>query len=150
MKAFQWLNTEHVLAIHADLIRETGGVDGIRDRSLLESALSRPQNLFFYEQNNDVFEIAAEYVFGIIRNHSFVDGNKRAAFGAGTVFLGLNNYDVNKEVKDEQEKLIYKFAKKDISRKEFATFLKDNSNPQVQAIEAGLQLEEKTKKPRSR
>ena len=69
-----------------------GGPDGIRDQGMLESALGRPVNKFSYGET-DVAALAAAYAFGIARNHPFVDGNKRAAFGAIIVFLGLNDID---------------------------------------------------------
>ncbi len=78
-----------VLAMHADSVRLFGGSDGLRDASLLESALARPQHLFAYEQP-DLCRLAAAYGHGIAKNHPFVDGNKRVAFLAATVFLERN------------------------------------------------------------
>ncbi|MBN8549892.1 MAG: type II toxin-antitoxin system death-on-curing family toxin, partial [Deltaproteobacteria bacterium] len=65
-----------VLTIHAELLREFGGKSGMRDRSLLESALARPKHLHLYEKA-DLFRLAAAYAFGVIKNHPFIDGNKR-------------------------------------------------------------------------
>ena len=70
-----------------------GGADGMRDRGLLESALARPLNKFAYGET-DIAALAAAYGFGIARNHPFVDGNKRTAFAAMIVFLGLNGIDL--------------------------------------------------------
>jgi len=92
MKEPEWLTVEIVLDIHAEQLALFGGPDGLRDRALLESALARPQNKFSYGEE-DVAALAAAYAFGIARNHPFVDGNKRAAFAALIVFLGLNEIE---------------------------------------------------------
>lgn len=84
-----WLLKAAVLAAHERLLSEFGGASGVRDAGLLDSALARPDNLFAYGQP-DVLEMAAAYAFGIVRNHPFVDGNKRTGFTAAIVFLELN------------------------------------------------------------
>jgi death-on-curing protein len=89
-----WLDTDIVLDIHAEQLAIFGGGDGMRDLGLLESALARPLNKFAYGET-DLAARAAAYAFGIARNHPFVDGNKRAAFGAMIVFLGLNEIDLD-------------------------------------------------------
>jgi death-on-curing protein len=80
--------------IHQAQLREHGGTPGVRDDKLLESALARPQHKFAYTKNADWAILAAAYVFGLAKNHGFVDGNKRVAFVAAYVFLGLNGYDL--------------------------------------------------------
>jgi len=92
MKEPVWLDVEIVTDLHAEQLALFGGPDGIRDQSMLESALGRPLNKFAYGET-DLAALAAAYAFGIARNHPFVDGNKRAAFGAMIVFLGLNDVD---------------------------------------------------------
>ncbi|MEA2889275.1 MAG: death on curing protein [Bradyrhizobium sp.] len=87
-----WLDVEILIDLHAEQLALFGGPDGIRDRGMLESALGRPINKFSYGET-DLAALAAAYGFGIARNHPFVDGNKRAAFGAIIVFLGLNDID---------------------------------------------------------
>jgi death-on-curing protein len=87
-----WLDVEIVVDLHAEQLALFGGPDGIRDQGMLESALGRPINKFTYGET-DLAALAAAYSFGIARNHPFVDGNKRAAFGAMIVFLGLNDID---------------------------------------------------------
>lgn len=84
-----WLLRETVLAAHERLLSEFGGASGIRDAGLLDSALARPDNLFAYGKP-DVFRMAAAYAYGIVKNHPFVDGNKRTGFTAAIVFLELN------------------------------------------------------------
>src|SRR6184192_1067209 len=81
-------------AIHDAQLREHGGSLGIRDEGLLESALARPRNKFAYARQPDLATLAAAYAFGLAKNHGFVDGNKRAAFMAAYVFLGLNGQDL--------------------------------------------------------
>lgn len=83
-----------VASIHVEQILQHGGSRGVRDRGLVESALSRPVHKWQYE-NADVFALAAAYGFGIARNHGFEDGNKRTAFVALYTFLGLNGYDLD-------------------------------------------------------
>jgi death on curing protein len=90
MKEPIWLNLQAVLILHRESLEEHGGLDGIRDQGLLESALTRPQNLFHYEQVTDLPRLAAAYAWGIARNHPFNDGNKRAAFIAAILFLRIN------------------------------------------------------------
>ena len=96
----RWV-TRHMLdAIHQAQIREHGGASGVRDEGLLESALARPQHKFAYAAKTEWATLAAAYAFGLAKNHGFVDGNKRVAFMASYVFLGLNGYDL---VADEPE-----------------------------------------------
>lgn len=88
----EWLDIEIMLDIHAEQLALFGGLDGVRDAGMLESALARPVNKFAYGEN-DLTALAAAYAFGVARNHPFVDGNKRAAFASLIVFLGLNGVD---------------------------------------------------------
>ena len=88
-----------MFALHDRLLHEHGGSAGVRDESLLESALSRPQNLIAYGKPS-MFELAAAYACGIIKSHPFVDGNKRTGFMAAFLFLGINKIDFNAEESD--------------------------------------------------
>lgn len=76
--------------MHEESLNQFGGAEGIRDTTMLESALGRPENKFHYEPETSIPQMAAAYCFAIAMNHPFVDGNKRAAFLAMTVFLMLN------------------------------------------------------------
>jgi death on curing protein len=80
-------------AIHTDMLSTHGGLPGLRDADLLESALARPRQRFAYEPTADLAALAAAYGFGLARNHPYRDGNKRAAFVAVAVFLGLNGLE---------------------------------------------------------
>jgi death-on-curing protein len=86
---WRWLSKRVVLAIHAEQLAEHGGAPGIRDDGLLESALARPRQRAAYAEP-DAADLAASYSYGIVRNHPFVDGNKRTGFVAGATFLLLN------------------------------------------------------------
>lgn len=89
------LDRSVVEAIQADLLHRHGGRPGVRDEGLLESALARPRTRWSYELETDLAALAAGYGFGIARNHAFVDGNKRIAFVAMYVFLGLNGKELD-------------------------------------------------------
>jgi death on curing protein len=89
MTAINFLTTEMVLDAHAKQLAIFGGGSGLRDEGLLESAVARAENKFAYGET-DLAALAAAYVFGIARNHPFIDGNKRAAFAALIMFLWIN------------------------------------------------------------
>ena len=87
-----WIDRTLALAIHERQLSEHGGGSGVRDEGLLESALTRPQQLFAYgDPPPDLAALAASLAFGIARNHPFVDGNKRTALAACLVFLQIND-----------------------------------------------------------
>jgi death on curing protein len=86
-----WIESALVLAIHDRQLAEHGGAEGIRDESLLHSALARPLNHLAYSSAK-IVELAAKYTAGIVQNHPFVDGNKRTGFVVGVLFLELNGY----------------------------------------------------------
>jgi len=88
MKEPTWILDEVVEAIHLRQIAEHGGSEGVRDTGLLSSALARPKNLFAYSNPKpDLAALAASYAFGIVKNHPFVDGNKRTAYVVCGTFL---------------------------------------------------------------
>ena len=93
MTRWRWLARNVVLAIHDEQLAEHGGRPGIRDAGLLDSALARPVNRAAYADST-VFDLAAAYAFGIVRNHPFVDGNKRVAFLAAALFLAEHDLEV--------------------------------------------------------
>jgi death-on-curing protein len=90
---------EFVEALHAEQLRQHGGAAGIRDEGMLESALARPLQKETYGQPN-LYELAAAYLFGIVKNHPFVDGNKRTSFAAADLFLYFNGFSVEAEQED--------------------------------------------------
>ena len=82
-------------AVHADQMREHGGLAGVRDENALESALNRPRQKWHYDDTLDLAALAAAYGFGFVRNHPYRDGNKRIGFLALATFLGLNGAELN-------------------------------------------------------
>jgi death-on-curing protein len=86
----RWTKIDRAIAIHRRQIAEHGGSDGVRDIGLLESALARPQNLHAYAPETDLAALAAAYAFGIVKNHPFIDGNKRTGYVVMEWFLIRN------------------------------------------------------------
>ncbi len=117
-----------VLAVHADQVKEHGGSLGLRDRGLLDSALSRPRNRFEYESGSDLWSLAASYGFGIARNHPFVDGNKRVAFQAMYLFLGLNGLRIDAP-EEEVVCLMLALASGSLDEAELSSWLRDHTFP---------------------
>jgi len=93
----KWLTRDMVEAFHRESLARFGGADGLRDEGLLESALARPENIQAYEPEADLFRLAVAYCAGIVRNHPFIDGNKRTGILSASVFLALNGIDVEFE-----------------------------------------------------
>jgi death-on-curing protein len=91
----RWVTRKLVDEIHSEQIDEHGGSHGIRDDALIDSALARPRNRWEYDPEADVFTLAAAYGFGLAKNHGFIDGNKRVAYMAMYVFLGLNRWTID-------------------------------------------------------
>jgi len=87
-----WVEEREARALHEKLVVLHGGAGGLRDAGLLGSALSRPKQQFAHAEKPDLIAIAAAYTAGIVRNHSFVDGNKRVGFVIGILFLEINGY----------------------------------------------------------
>lgn len=92
----QWLNKRLILALHDRQIAEHGGTDGMRDDTLLESAIARPQQRYTYANPQpDLAALVASLAYGLARNHAFVDGNKRTAFVACLTFIELNGGELH-------------------------------------------------------
>lgn len=89
-----WVALDAALAIHDEQIAEHGGVRGVRDLAIIDSALARPSNLLAYTKA-DAASLAAAYAFGLCSNHGFLDGNKRTAYVVAETFLDLNGYAVD-------------------------------------------------------
>ena len=88
-----WITEAMVQVIHADQIATHGGAHGVRDEGLLASALGRARNRYGYEESN-IHRLAANYGYGIARNHPFIDGNKRTAFQVMYAFLKVNGWEL--------------------------------------------------------
>ena len=87
-----WTGKTALLLAYAEALRRTGGLAGLRDKGLWESALARPRNRYVYEAVTDIRQLAVSYAVGILRNHPFADGKKRAAFIALSMFLDANGF----------------------------------------------------------
>ncbi len=92
MKEPYWLTREECLALHEMMVAQYGGALGLRDEFLLESALAKPQNVFAYGHPT-MADLAASYATGIVKNHPFLDGNKRTGFMMGAGFLERNGFE---------------------------------------------------------
>jgi death-on-curing protein len=90
MKEPTWIDERDALALHDRLLALDGGAPGLRDAGLLQSALARPRQIHAYGENPDIIDMAAAYTVGIVRDHPFVDGNKRTGFLVGVLFLEIN------------------------------------------------------------
>jgi death-on-curing protein len=124
----RWLAIVHILAIHSDQIKAHGGSLGVRDRGLLESALERPRNRLHYDPDTDLPALAAAYGFGLAQNHPFVDGNKRVAFQAMYLFLGLNSFRIEAP-EEEVVALILSLASGQLDEPNLATWLRQHITP---------------------
>ena len=116
-----WITREIVMAAHARSLLDHGGGAGIRDEGLLESALQRPLNMAQYDSAS-LFDLAAAYSYGIVKNHPFIDGNKRTAFLLAYVFLGLNGYELDTD-EAEATAITIDLAASKVSQDEFAMWL---------------------------
>jgi len=125
MKAPVWVLRETVLTLHEQLVAEFGGPAGIRDEGLLESALARPENLFHYNKPT-MCDLAASYTFGLIKNHPFLDGNKRIAFAVAVLFLEINGYAFKASEADAAIRTLA-LAAGEMKEAEYALWLKENS-----------------------
>ena len=122
---WRWIRLHEATAIHAEQIAEHGGLEGIRDQGLLESALARAENLAAYGKP-DVCDLAAAYAFGLARNHPFADGNKRTAFVVSVPFLILNGRDLTATEVDVVTTIL-KLAAGELPEAELADWFRANS-----------------------
>ena len=120
-----WLRSDAVIAIHERLLADHGGPTGLRDAGLLDSALARPRQVLAYEEP-DLCALAAAYAFGIIRNHPFVDGNKRVAFMSAYVFLARNGLTLT-AIEAGATQAVLQLAAGDMPEEQFAQWLRDNT-----------------------
>jgi death-on-curing protein len=118
-----WLSRDMVEAFHRESLVRFGGADGIRDEGLLQSALARAENIHAYEPDADVSRLAAALCKGIVKNHPFVDGNKRTGVLSAVAFLALNDITV---AFDEAEivTMVYGLAAGEVSEERLAAWLR--------------------------
>lgn len=116
-----------VIDLHAALIEEHGGAPGLRDRGALEASLARPHQILAYSEGEvTVFDLAAAVCFSICRNHPFVDGNKRIAFGALGMVLGLNGLYLDVAERDAAE-MVLALAAGTLKEDAFRDWVAENS-----------------------
>ena len=125
MKQPHWLTREECLALHEFMLSEYGGITGVRDEHLLESALARPQQLLAYGKPN-MADMAAAYAAGIVKNHPFLDGNKRTGFMLGAGFLERNGFEFHATEAEAALRTLALAAGK-MSEAAYAAWLKANS-----------------------
>ena len=100
MKEPHWITSRALLLLHAESLAEHGGLTGLRDENGFHAAMARPLHVFHYEPDADLSRLAAAYGFGLVRDHPFSDGNKRAGFLAILLFLDLNGSEMRVEQAD--------------------------------------------------
>jgi len=120
-----WIDMRDALAIHDRMLALHGGAEGIRGQTLLESALARPRQLHAYADNPNWADLSAALMAGVVRNHPFVDGNKRTGFLLGVLFLELNG---SKFVAKEEDaaQAVLSLAAGTLDEAEFKNWLSDN------------------------
>jgi death on curing protein len=119
-----FLSLSEVLAIHRDQVVRYGGAAGIRDFELLKSALGMPSATYGGQfLHTDVFEMAAAYLFHLVKNHHFIDGNKRVGAVASLVFLYLNGFDFDAAENDLAE-MVQAVARGDLDKADVAVFIR--------------------------
>lgn len=120
-----WIETRDVLALHDRLLALYGGPSGLRDGGLLQSAVARPRHLHAYVENADIIDMATAYTAGIVRNHPFVDGNKRTGFVVGILFLELNGYRFT-ATEENAAQAVLELAAGTLDEAGFSAFLRSN------------------------
>ncbi len=124
----KWLTNQLVQAIHSQAVAEFGGSQGVRDRGLLESALDRPRNLYTYGDDPSPFDLAAAYCVGIVKNHPFIDGNKRTGDLTARAFLFRSGYLFEPDEADEVN-MIIALAAGEIDEAALARWISENATP---------------------
>jgi death on curing protein len=132
VKEPRWITAAIASAIHDEAIYEFGGLPGLRDAGLLESALDRPRNLLAYRPASSIFELAASLCFGLAKNHGFHDGNKRAALLVTRAFLFVNGYELEPSQESEVLTLVA-IADGSLSEADVAAWLRENSTRRSRA-----------------
>jgi death-on-curing protein len=120
-----WIDERDALALHDRLLALHGGAAGLRDAGLLKSALARPQQHFAYAESADIIDMATAYTAGIVRNHPFIDGNKRTGFVVGILFLELNGYRFRASEEDAAQAVL-ELAAGHVDETGFTAFLRAN------------------------
>jgi death-on-curing protein len=121
-----WIDERDALTLHGRLLALHGGASGLRDDALLKSTLARPQQHFAYASAADIIHLAAIYTAGIVRNHPFIDGNKRTGFVVGILFLAINGYEFTAS-EQAAANAVLALASGGIDEHGYAAFLRANA-----------------------
>jgi death on curing protein len=121
-----WIDERDAFALHGHLLALHGGAPGVRDEGLLKSALARARQLHAYADAPHITDMATAYTAGIVRNHPFVDGNKRTGFVVGILFLELNGYRFSASEEDAAQAVL-NLAAGNLDEAGYARFLRANS-----------------------
>ncbi len=121
-----WIEAGDALKLHALLLARHGGAAGVRDDSLLQSALARPQQVYAYADEPDIIDMATAYTAGIVGNHPFADGNKRTGFVVGILFLEMNGYRFT-ATEEETAQAVLALAAGTLDEAGYTAFLRENS-----------------------
>jgi death on curing protein len=122
-----WLSRIVVDAIHSDQLREHGGLRGVRDENVLESALARPAQKWHHTQRADLAMLAAAYAFGLVTDHPYRDGNKRIGFLAMVTFLGINGRDFDATEAEVVAEFVA-LADRRVSEEALAAWIREHSS----------------------
>jgi len=126
MKEPHGIDRRAMVLLHAESLAEHGGHAGVVDEGLLESALARPRQVFTYEASSDVARLAAAYAAGLVRDHPFADGNKRAAFLAAGLFLELNGFRLSVN-QVEATRAVWALAAGEMKEEDFASWIRGHT-----------------------
>lgn len=127
-----WIDRVVIDAVHFDLLRTHGGLPGVRDENALESALARPRHRWAYDKRIDAARLAASYGYALARSHPYRDGNKRIAFMAIVVFLGLNGMGLEAP-EDEVVAVMVQLAAGRLSEARLATWIRKHLRPYAES-----------------
>lgn len=125
-----WLDIHDVCAIHNEILAESGGTSGILNEGSLESTLNRPINLYNYGDDVTLFQLAASYGYGLVKNHCFVDGNKRIALIVVYTFLSVHGIELTASEIDAASfflELAASLEPQEVSMQKLTSWLEDNS-----------------------
>jgi death-on-curing protein len=131
VKSPKWVDGLALVLLHGESLAEHGGLPGLRDRGALEASLARPRHLHSYEPESDLARLAAAYGFGIVRNHPFNDGNKRAGFLALGLFLECNGHQLTADP-TEAIAVILRLAEGKLTESELAAWIRKNMSASSQ------------------
>lgn len=126
-----WVEKRAILFLHDESLREHGGLQGLRDEGLLDSALARPQHLLHYNADATLGQLAAAYAVGVARNHPFADGNKRSAFLALDLFCRTNGWKVSAS-QAEIVSTMLGIAAGELTEEQLAAWIKQHLVPLVE------------------